>query len=132
LKEVRVTPAKFRLMCEAELGRIPPELRALLVNVTIEAKEEPGEEADDLEDAGEDDETDLLGLYCGPEREDFLSGAANGQLPSKVYLYQWNLEDSVGSIEELQKEIRLTLRHELAHHFGFDDDELERVWPEGA
>jgi predicted Zn-dependent protease with MMP-like domain len=132
LKEVRVTPAKFRLMAEAELARIPPEVRALLVNVTIETKEEPGEEADDLEDGGEDDAEDLLGLYCGPEREDFLTNAAHGQLPAKVYLYQWNLEDSVGSLEELQKEIRLTLRHELAHHFGFDDDELERVWPEGA
>lgn len=119
-------------MCEAELGRIPSELRALLVNVTIETSEEPGEEADDLEDGDENDATDLLGLYCGPEREDFLSSAAHGQLPAKVYLYQWNLEDSVGSIEELQKEIRLTLRHELAHHFGFDDEELERVWPEGA
>jgi len=132
MKEVRVTPEKFRQMAEAELARIPNQVRALLVNVTIETMDSPGEEADDLEDGDENDATDLLGLYCGPEREDFLSGAANGQLPAKVYLYQWNLEDSVGSIEELQKEIRLTLRHELAHHFGFDDDELERVWPEGA
>jgi len=132
VSEVRVSAAKFRLMAEAELARIPQEVRALLVNVTIETKDEPGEEADDLEDGDENDATDLLGLYCGPEREDFLSGAAAGELPSKVYLYQWNLEDSVESLEALQKEIRLTLRHELAHHFGFDDDELERVWPEGA
>ena len=129
MKEVRVTPAKFRLMAEAELARIPEEMRRLLINVTIETSEEPGEEADDLD---EDEADDLLGLYCGPDREDFLSGAASGELPAKVYLYQWNLEDSVESIEELQKEIRLTLRHELAHHFGFDDDELEKVWPEGA
>ncbi len=132
MKEVRVTPAKFRLMAEAELARIPEEVRALLVNVTIETKEEPGTEIDDLEDGDENDQTDLLGLYSGPEREDFVGSAAGGQLPAKVYLYQWNLEDSVGSIEELQKEIRLTLRHELAHHFGFDDDELEELWPEGA
>lgn len=117
-------------MAEAELASIPREVRALLVNITIETKEEPGEEADDLDDG--DDATDLLGLYCGPERADFLSGSASGQLPTKVYLYQWNLEDSVESLEQLQNEIRLTLRHELAHHFGFDDDELESVWPEGA
>ena len=128
MKEVRVSPARFRMMAEAELGRIPDQVRALLVNVTIEVKDEPGAEAVDMD--AEDD--DLLGLYCGPEREDFLSGAAHGQLPAKVYLYQWNLEDSVESLEELQKEIRLTLRHELAHHFGFDDEELEEVWPEGA
>lgn len=127
MKEVRVSAARFRMMAEAELARIPREVRALLVNVTIEVQDEPGQEAEDLEDAD-----DLLGLYCGPEREDFLSGEAHGQLPAQVFLYQWNLEDSVGSVEELQKEIRLTLRHELAHHFGFDDEELGRVWPEGA
>ncbi len=119
-------------MADAEFARIPAELRALLVNVTIEVRESPGEEADDLEDGDENDATDLLGLYCGPEREDFVSGHAHGELPAQVFLYQWNLEDAVESIEQLQKEIRLTLRHELAHHFGFDDEELERVWPEGA
>ncbi|MDD5303654.1 MAG: metallopeptidase family protein [Elusimicrobia bacterium] len=128
MKEVRVSAARFRAMAEAELAAIPLQVRALLVNVMIEVQDEPGPEAEDLDE--EDD--DLLGLYCGPEREDFLSGAASGQLPARVYLYQWNLEDSVGSLEELRKEIRLTLRHELAHHFGFDDDELERVWPEGG
>lgn len=127
MAEVRVTPQRFRALVEAELGRIPDELRALLVNVTIETPEEPGPEADEMEDA-----EDLLGLYAGPERSDFLGSEAHGQLPAKVYLYQWNLEDSVESLEELQKEIRLTLRHELAHHFGFDDEELEKVWPEGA
>ncbi len=128
MKEVRVSPARFRMMAEAEFARIPDQVRALLVNVTIEVKDEPGAEAGDMDE----EDGDLLGLYCGPEREDFLSGTAHGQLPAKVYLYQWNLEDSVESLEELQKEIRLTLRHELAHHFGFDDEELERVWPEGA
>jgi predicted Zn-dependent protease with MMP-like domain len=127
MAEVRVTPQKFRMMAEAELARIPVELRALLVNVTIEVQDEPGPEAEDMDESEE-----LLGLYSGPTREEFLTSAAHGQLPAKVYLYQWNLEDSVESLEELQKEIRLTLRHELAHHFGFDDEELERVWPEGA
>ena len=127
MKEVRVSAARFRAMAEAELAAIPLELRALLVNVTIEARAEPGPEADGLEDAD-----DLLGLYCGPTREDFLGGSAGGSLPAKVYLYQWNLEDCVDSLKELKKELRLTLRHELAHHFGFDDAELEEIWPEGA
>lgn len=121
------TLAQFRLMCEAELARIPQELRDLLINVTIEAKDEPGLEAEDMEDG-----PDLLGLYDGPTREEMLSSDAHGFLPAKVYLYRLNLLDAVESVEQLQKEIRLTLRHELAHHFGFDDEELERVWPEGA
>ena len=79
-----------------------------------------------------DEADDLMGLYTGPTRAETLGGDASGSLPSKVYLYQWNIEDSVDSLSELRTEVRLTLRHELAHHFGFDDEELERVWPEGA
>ncbi len=122
-----ITLGKFRLMCEAELARIPQDLRDLLLNVTIEAKDEPGLEAEDMEDG-----PDLLGLYDGATREEMLGSDAHGVLPAKVYLYRLNLLDCVESVEGLQKEIRLTLRHELAHHFGFDDEELERVWPEGA
>lgn len=126
-QEIRVSKERFKAMAEAELARIPAALRQLLVNVSIEVQDEPGLEAEDMEDADI-----LLGLYTGPTREEMLSSDAHGTLPAKVYLYQWNLEDSVESLEELQKELRLTLRHELAHHFGFDDEELERVWPEGA
>lgn len=127
MKQIRVSRERFRAIAEAELATIPKKLRDLLVNVTIEVQDEPAGEAEDLDDAD-----DLMGLYCGPTRAEMLSGEAAGSLPAKVYLYQWNIEDSVDSLEELRTEIRLTLRHELAHHFGFDDEELERVWPEGA
>ncbi|OGS36886.1 MAG: hypothetical protein A2506_02755 [Elusimicrobia bacterium RIFOXYD12_FULL_66_9] len=127
MKEIRVSRARLRAMAEEELAAIPKPLRDLLVNVTIEVQDEPGAEADDMDEAD-----DLMGLYTGPTRAETLGGDASGSLPSKVYLYQWNIEDSVDSLSELRTEVRLTLRHELAHHFGFDDEELERVWPEGA
>ena len=114
-------------MIEAELTRIPDELRCLLVNVAIESKDVPGSEAEEIDDAN-----DLLGLYCGPERSAFVGNGAHGELPAKIYLYQRNLEETVDGVEDLQREIRLTLRHELAHHFGFDEDDIERIWPEGA
>lgn len=127
MNEVRVSPAKFKIMAEAELALIPKPLRDLLVNVSIEVKDAPGLEAEDLEDPDE-----LMGLYDGPTREEMLGNDAHGSLPAKVYLYQRAIEESAKDLRGLQKELRLTLRHELAHHFGFDDEELERVWPEGA
>ncbi len=115
-------------MAEAELAAIPKPLRDLLVNISIEVRAAPGLEAQDMDE----DPDDLLGLYSGPTRAEMMSADAHGFLPAKVYLYQRNLEDTVSSEAQLKKELRLTLRHELAHHFGFDDEDLQRVWPEGA
>lgn len=126
-KGARLTPAQFHALAEAELASIPKPLRDLLVNVAIETRDAPGLEAEEL-DAPED----ILGLYAGATREEMLRNDAHGSLPAKVYLYQRNLEDTSADVAELKKELRLTLRHELAHHFGFDDEDLDRVWPEGA
>jgi predicted Zn-dependent protease with MMP-like domain len=126
-KDARLTPAAFRTLAEAELALIPKALRDLLVNVTIETRDSPGIEAQEMDEPGE-----ILGLYAGATRAEMLSNDAHGSLPAKVYLYQRNMEDASKNAVELRKELRLTLRHELAHHFGFDDEDLERAWPEGA
>ena len=124
----RLSPERFHALAEAELAAIPKSLRDLLVNVSIEVRAAPGLEAQDIDE----DPDVLLGLYSGATRAEMLSNDAHGSLPAKVYLYQRNMEDSVRNLDELKKELRLTLRHELAHHFGFDDADLRRAWPEGA
>ena len=126
-KGARLSAAEFHALAEAELSSIPKPLRDLLVNVSIEARQAPGLEAEQL-----DAPQDVLGLYAGATRAEMLSSDAYGFLPAKIYLYQRNLEDTSADLAELKKELRLTLRHELAHHFGFDDADLERAWPEGA
>lgn len=126
-KGARLAPADFHALAEAELALIPKPLRDLLVNVTIETRTSPGLEAEEL-----DEPEGILGLYSGATRAEMLSNDAHGSLPAKVYLYQRNLEDVSKTPADLRRELRLTLRHELAHHFGFDDEDLDRVWPEGA
>jgi predicted Zn-dependent protease with MMP-like domain len=115
-------------MAEAELAAIPKELRDLLVNVTMEVRSAPGLEAQDLDE----DPDELLGLFVGATRREMMGADAHGFLPAKVYLYQRNIEDISPTPARLKNELRLTLRHELAHYFGFDDEQLERFWPEGA
>ena len=126
--KTRLSRERFHALAEAELAAIPKPLRDLLVNVAIQVLDAPGLEAQDMDE----DPDDLLGLYSGATRAEMLSNDAHGSLPAKVYLYQRNMEDAVDSAADLKREVRLTLRHELAHHFGFDDEDLERVWPEGA
>jgi predicted Zn-dependent protease with MMP-like domain len=47
--------------------------------------------------------------------------------PDQVFLYQKNLEAICGSEEELRRQVRLTVLHELGHFFGLEEDELRHL-----
>lgn len=134
---MRLSQKEFDALVERAYAAIPQEFKDKLLNVEILVRDEPGPEAEDSDDGEEDGEpADLLGLYVGPMRHEIQSGMLAGDSPdtlrAQVFLYKGPLEDSCDTKAELAKEISLTLRHELAHHFGFEDEDLERIWPEGA
>jgi predicted Zn-dependent protease with MMP-like domain len=93
------------------LDLLPSELREAMSNVEIV-----------VEDENRDD-PDLYGLYLGiplPERHDYA-----GVLPDKIAIYRLPLEAEFGHDRELlEDEIRITVLHEIAHHFGIDEDRL--------
>ncbi|HQR28491.1 MAG TPA: metallopeptidase family protein, partial [Nocardioides sp.] len=69
------------------------------------------------------DDPDLLGLYEGvalTEREANYSAA----LPDRILVFRAPLLDMCESVAELEEEVRITVVHEIAHHFGIDDDRL--------
>jgi predicted Zn-dependent protease with MMP-like domain len=95
------------------LDSLPPELRRALKNVEIVVEDE------------HPDDPDLFGLYEGtplPERGDWA-----GSLPDRISIYRLPLEESFADPAELEKEIRITVLHELAHLFGLDEDRLEEL-----
>ena len=101
-----------RLVVDA-LDEIPDELLAMMDNVSIV-----------IEDRHEDE--DLLGLYEGvplTERDDY-GGLV---MPDRITVYRLPLCDMCESTDEIVDEVRITVVHELAHHFGIDDDELHRL-----
>ena len=114
-------------MAQREFEGLPPQVRRLLHNVEIGVKALPGAEAGRWKGSRR-----LLGLYSGLTREQMLSPMTGTHLPSRIVLYQRNLEDGCGSPDELSRRVATTLRHEIAHHFGFSEEELRRAWPEGA
>ena len=124
---MRLPRAKFEELAERALAEIPERFRTLLYNVEITVRRLPGREAGRW--AGS---RNLLGLYSGLSREEMLRSDAGTYLPARVTLYQGNLEVGCTDEAELAHRVRLTLRHELAHHFGFTDAELKERWPEGA
>jgi predicted Zn-dependent protease with MMP-like domain len=110
---MEMEPAEFDALVDRALDGIPDELARLVRNVVVLVEDEPPE--------GEPD--DLLGLYDGvalTERDSTLSG----QLPDRIFIFRGPLLDFVESEEELVEEVRITVVHEVAHHFGLDDARL--------
>lgn len=113
---VELGNAEFEAAVEQALGLIPDGLAVLLDNVAIIVEDEPPS----------DEDPELLGLYEGiplPERGDDWGF----RLPDRVLIFQGPLQRWCADREQLLDEIAITVIHEIAHHFGIDDDELERL-----
>ena len=74
----------------------------------------------------DDDRDVLFGLYEGVPLTERTSGYGL-VLPDKITIFQEPLEQEFYEDAELIAEVRRTVLHELAHHFGIDDDQLERL-----
>ena len=101
----------FEEHVQAALDSLPPKLAGALVNIAVVVEDENLEEPD------------LYGLYEGvplPER----SSADSGSLPDRIAIYRRPLEEDFEDPRELEHEIRVTVLHELAHYFGFDEDRI--------
>jgi predicted Zn-dependent protease with MMP-like domain len=97
------------------LESLPAELRAAMSNVEIVVEEENREDPD------------LYGLYLGVPLVDRGESYA-GALPDKIAVYRIPLEEEFGDDPEvLEEEIRITVVHEIAHHFGIDEDRLAEL-----
>jgi predicted Zn-dependent protease with MMP-like domain len=106
------------------LSDLPPVFREALDNVAVVVEEwPPGWLLDELGIPAEDT---LYGFYHGiplPER----SIQDSGNLPDKISIYRGPLEEDFPDREELCREIRVTLLHEIGHYFGMDEEELSRL-----
>jgi predicted Zn-dependent protease with MMP-like domain len=86
------------------LDSLPPEIARRLENVAVVVEDEHA------------DDPDLFGLF---QEEPYL--------PAKITIYRLPLEDSFPDPRELEREIRITVLHELAHYFGIDEERLEEL-----
>ena len=111
-----------RLVFEA-FRQIPDGLRAYLENVDVVVDDQPS--WDQLAGHQIEEGEILLGLYEGvplTDRDEY-----GMVLPDKITLFQDSIESICSSREEVIEQIRLTVVHEVAHHFGIDDDRLHEL-----
>jgi predicted Zn-dependent protease with MMP-like domain len=111
---VRMTPQRFDELVSDALDLIPPKLAAAIDNVVI------------LVEAQHPEESGLLGLYEGVALTERDSSYA-GSLPDAITIYRDALLDMCGSEDEVVEEVAITVIHEIAHHFGIDDDRLHQL-----
>ncbi len=121
---MRLSTDKFAALVQEALRDVPPSLAKYLEDIVVDV--EPLPDRRTLEALEIDDPTELLGLYHGtPLTERSLDEGVH--LPDRITIYQRNIESLCESREEMIEEIRTTVFHEIGHHFGLDEDDLEEL-----
>jgi predicted Zn-dependent protease with MMP-like domain len=112
--------ARFERLVNESLATVPSELASYLENVVVQVENEPS--AEDLKTAGVPAGHTLLGLYHGvPLTHHFGRGAP----PEIITIYRKPIERiSANRPARIRAQVRATVLHELAHHFGIDHDEM--------
>ncbi len=106
------------------LQELPPMFRDALANVAVVVEEWPSDDL--LDELGVSADDTLYGFYHGvplPER----SVQDSGLLPDKISVYRGPLMEDFPDRNELCRQIRITLLHEIGHYFGMDEEELSRL-----
>lgn len=99
-------------MVAEALDALPEEFGALMDNVVVLVEDDHPE--------------DLLGLYEGIPHTDRMD-YGDMVLPDRITLYRLALCRFVDDVDQLVEEINVTVVHEIAHHFGIDDDRLHEL-----
>ena len=118
----------FEQMAQAAFDALPAEFRALVAGVGFTVAEFP--EDDVLKDLNMDSPFDLMGLFHGIGLPQGAANPQTGQMPNRIYLYRRPILDywcESESGETLGEIVTHVLVHEIGHHFGFDDDDLEAI-----
>ncbi len=119
--ERRLTRKKFNALVAEALDRLPAEFRENMRNVAVVVEDWPPDDLLDELDIPEEDT--IFGSYqgtpLGERTHDLVS------MPDRIVLYQRALEEECASEVELVREVAITVIHEIGHHFGLTDAEMD-------
>ena len=110
---VELEPGRFEEMVVTALDDLPEELGRLMSNVAVTIEDGPGPPG-------------LLGLYQGVPLTSRTTGYA-GVLPDRITIYRQAICAICRTEQEVATEVRRVVIHEIAHHFGIDDERLDEL-----
>lgn len=121
MSEVRLSMDEFCRLAGEVVESLPPEFQERMHNVVVDVRNRPMRRQ--LLDLGLDPEEDtLLGLFEGVP---LIEQSYEEDYPNRVWLFKEPIEEICRSRDEVAYEIRRTIIHELAHHFGWTEEDLE-------
>ncbi len=127
----RMSFKEFGRVVARVLETLPPEFEQYLDNLVVDIEEEPDEATlREMEFTDEEiaEGESLYGLFVPMRLPSNWSGDAVDlhTLPHRIIIYKRPLEEDFSDRKELLLEIRKTVIHELAHHFGYSERDLDR------
>ena len=116
-----MSPEDFEEAVSDALQLIPPKAASAMDNVAIFTED------DYTPQPGENPDTVLLGLYEGVPLTERDSWWEAGSLPDRITIFRQPILNICSTREEVIDEVAITVVHEIAHHFGIDDDRLHEL-----
>lgn len=122
---------EMEVLADEVMERLPPAFRRLCAGVVIRVEDFP--EDDVLDELEAETPFDLLGLFQGVGLAQDEAVAQTGRLPNMIFLYRRPILDYWAEHEEtLGHVVAHVLVHEIGHHFGLSDADMERIEAEVA
>jgi predicted Zn-dependent protease with MMP-like domain len=116
---------EFERLAEEAFARLPREFRDLASNLIVKVEDWP--DAETLEELEAESDYDLLGLFRGLGLAE-TGEAASGQFPNMIWLYRRPILDYWAEHDEtLGAIVAHVLIHEIGHHFGLSDEDMEAL-----
>jgi len=110
---IEVTPDRFEELVADALDSIPPALGAMMDNVWVQVEDQK--------------RPNLLGLYEGVPLTRRDAGYAGMVMPDRITIFRRPICSVCATEEQVVAQVRTTVVHEVAHHFGIDDDRLTEL-----
>lgn len=125
-----MTDEEFEATVQEALDEMPEQFVDAMHNIVFMIQDEPDEDQlqslDDEPDLGVNQNGELLGLFEGYSLEE-RSMEFDGDLPDMVFLFKGPHERCFATHDEMVKQIKKTVIHEIGHYFGLDDDKLHAM-----
>jgi predicted Zn-dependent protease with MMP-like domain len=119
-----VSRDEFEALVLRSIEGLPPEFRSRIANVELVVELRPT--AEDLARTGVAPGSTLLGVYRGIPLPKRHSGY-NMALPDRIVIFQEPIQLRSADVDDLQRQVRRVVRHEIAHYFGISDERLREI-----